>query len=73
MPNNVSIEGTWEAISSSEQFDIICIFLFILVAFWLRKTPLGFLWKLVVSFFVVLFATIFINYAKKEIKEWWKK
>ena len=41
---------------------------------WLIKdTPLGFLWKWYKLFWLVLFATLFINYAKKQVKEWWKK
>ena len=39
----------------------------------LRNTPFGFLWKIMKAFLIVLFITLFANYAKKEIKEWWNK
>ena len=31
------------------------------------------LWTIVSTFFIVLFAILFANYAKKGIKEWWNK
>jgi hypothetical protein len=31
------------------------------------------LWKFVRIFFLVLLATLTVNYAKKSIKEWWNK
>lgn len=30
-------------------------------------------WKIVRLFGIILFVTLFANYAKKEIKEWWNK
>ena len=39
----------------------------------LRKTPLGFLWQIYKWFWIILFATLLANYAKKSIKEWWNK
>jgi hypothetical protein len=39
----------------------------------LRKTPLGFLWRWVVLFFIVLFATVLANNIKNSLKEWWNK
>ena len=46
----------------------------VLFVLWLlRNTPLGFLWKGVRLFLIVLFATLLANYAKKEIKNWWNK
>jgi hypothetical protein len=43
-------------------------------ALWsLRDTPLGFLWRIYKIFWIVLFATLLLNYAKKQVKEWWKK
>lgn len=44
-----------------------------LVLWLIKDTPLGFLWKWYKMFWLVLFATLFINYAKKQVKEWWKK
>ena len=38
-----------------------------------HKPVCGALWSIVKIFFVVLFATLFANYLKKEIKDWWKK
>jgi len=43
-------------------------------ALWsLRDTPLGFLWHIYKIFWIVLFATLLLNYAKKQMKEWWKR
>jgi hypothetical protein len=44
-----------------------------LVLWLIKDTPLGFLWKWYKLFWLVLFATLFVNYAKKQVKEWWKK
>lgn len=44
-----------------------------LVLWLIKDTPLGFLWKWYKLFWLVLFATLFINYAKKQVKEWWEK
>lgn len=44
-----------------------------LVLWLIKDTPLGFLWKWYKLFWIVLFATLFVNYAKKQVKEWWKK
>ena len=44
-----------------------------LVLWLIKDTPLGFLWHWYKMFWLVLFATLFINYAKKQVKEWWKK
>lgn len=39
-----------------------------------RNHPIiGPIYRIVQMFFIVLFATLFANYAKKEIKEWWNK
>lgn len=44
---------------------------------WLRHYRhhpiIGPIYRVVELFFIVLFATLFANYAKKEIKEWWNK
>jgi flagellar motor component MotA len=45
----------------------VVIFLFYI----LKDTPLGFLWRITRLFFIILFATLFANYAKDEIKKWW--
>lgn len=58
-----------------EQTDQLYAFLITIVIFviyLLRNTPLGFLWKIVQLFLIVLFATLFANYAKDKIKDWWK-
>jgi len=42
--------------------------------FWLLKdTRFGYLWKVYKLFWVVLFVTLFINYSKKQLKEWLEK
>lgn len=44
---------------------------------WLRHYRhhpiIGPIYTMVELFFIILFATLFANYAKKEIKEWWDK
>jgi energy-coupling factor transporter transmembrane protein EcfT len=52
---------------------LVVIGLITLVLYLLRNTPLGFLWKIYKWFWAILFVTLFANYAKKEIKEWWEK
>ena len=71
--NDIPIEGSWSTMSSHDHFVVICFFIFIVIAFLLRKTPLGFLWKMVVTFFIVLFATLLIDRVKKDVKMWWNK
>lgn len=39
----------------------------------LRNTKLGFLWKGMYYFFLVLFITLGTNYAKGKVKDWWNK
>ena len=45
------------------------------VLYLLRNTNTFFrvVWKVVATFFIVLFATLMANYVKKEIKQWWEK
>ena len=38
-----------------------------------NSSIIGPIYRIIQAFFIVLFATLFANYAKKEIKEWWKK
>lgn len=71
--NDIPIEGSWATMSPHDHFVVICFFIFIVTAFLLRKTPLGFLWKMVVTFFIVLFATILATKIKNDLKEWWNK
>jgi len=46
---------------------------FVIFAYITRNTFLGFLWKGMRLFFVVLFLTLGTNYAKGKIKDWWNK
>jgi hypothetical protein len=42
--------------------------------FWyIRETPMGFLWQWYKLFWIFLFAYLMIGYAKKEIKAWWRR
>ena len=51
---------------------VFFVAMFLLYIF--RHVPIiGVLWRIVSMFFIVLFATLFANYAKKEIKDWWSK
>lgn len=55
----------------SEQIFVVVVLAIITIGLWLlRNTPLGFLWKIYKLFWIVLFATLFVNYAKGEIKKW---
>ena len=47
--------------------------LIIVVAWLLRKTSLGFLWRMIKMFFMVLFAVLAAGLIKKEVKAWWNK
>ena len=51
---------------------LILFFAFILVAFLLRNTALGFLWMLVKAFFIALFIVIVADKVKNELKDWLK-
>ena len=71
--NDIPIEGSWGTMSSHDHFVVICFCIFIVAAFLLRNTPLGFLWKMVKMFFIVLFVTLMANKIKGDLKEWWNK
>lgn len=71
--NDIPIEGSWSTMSPHDHFVVICFFIFIVIAFLLRKTALGFLWRIIVTFFIVLFATLLADHIKKGVKEWWNK
>jgi len=43
------------------------------VLYLLRHTPLGFLWRGVRIFLLLLFATLLINKFKGDLKDWWNK
>ena len=60
----------------STEYQVFVVVALLLVTFglWLlRNTPLRFLWQIYKMFWIVLFATLFIDLFKKEIKEWWNK
>ena len=38
-----------------------------------RNTFLGFLWRYMKIFFIVLLVTLGANYAKGKVKDWWNK
>lgn len=63
-----------DTLTTGETMFWIIFCLVMVMLYFFRHIPIiGILWKIVVMFFLVLFATLFINYAKKEIKEWWSK
>jgi hypothetical protein len=39
----------------------------------LNIKPFVTLWKVIKWFLLVIFAAVFVDYAKKELKEWWGK
>lgn len=71
--NDIPREGSWSMMSSHDHFVVICFFIFIIIAFLLRNTPLGFLWRWIKIFFIVMIVTLFADNIKKGIKEWWNK
>lgn len=60
---------------TSDELNGILILIVIGVLYLLRNTNTFFraIWKVIATFFIVLFATLMANYVKKELKEWWKK
>jgi hypothetical protein len=58
---------------TEEEINGIIVWSVILGAYLLRNTPLGFIWKLLRVFLLVLLATLTISYAKKSLKSWWNK
>jgi hypothetical protein len=60
---------------TSDELNGLLLLIVIGVLYLLRNTNAFFrvLWKIIATFFIVLFATLMANYAKKEIKEWWNK
>jgi cell division protein FtsW (lipid II flippase) len=58
-----------------DEWRSILLLVIIGVLYLLRNTNTFFrvIWKVVATFFIVLFATLMANYVKKELKEWWNK
>ena len=56
-----------------DEYAGLWLLIFTLVIWLLRKTPLGFLWKVWSIFFVALFIVLGVNFAKDELKKWWNK
>ena len=60
----------------STEYQVFVVVALLLVTFglWLlRNTPLRFLWQIYKMFWLVLFATLFIDLFKKDINERWNK
>jgi len=59
------------------QSELECILAWILIGilyiFRNSHPTLKTIWYYVRLFFIILFATLFANYAKDKIKDWWKK
>ena len=62
---------------SQEDYQAFVTLAVLIVVTWvlwsIRNTPLGFLWQWYKLFWIVLFTVLLMNYAKKQIKDWWKK
>ena len=71
--NNIPIDGSWDMMTTSQHIGIISFVVFCVVAFFTRNTLLGFLWKLVVAFFVALLLNVVIDKFKKDIISLLKK
>ncbi|MEI6190464.1 MAG: hypothetical protein WCP61_08595 [Chitinophagia bacterium] len=69
--NWIKMNLSYDEKESIEYFIILSLTTYILWS--IRNTPLGFLWKWYKLFWLVLFAILLLNYAKKQFKEWWKK
>ncbi len=60
--------------TSNELNDIlILIILGIFYLFRNTNSTTKMIWKVIATFFVILFATLMANFIKKELKEWWNK
>ena len=56
------------------QFYVVIFFIALFLLWLFRRVPIiGGIWKIISIFFTVLFLTLFVNYAKKEVKAWWNK
>ena len=57
-----------------DNFYVVMFFVVVFLLWLFRNVPIiGSIWKIVSMFFIVLFLTLFANYAKKEFKIWWDK
>lgn len=55
--------------SHKELMDVIIFWSVIFLIFLIGGAP----WRAVKLFFIVLLATLGINFVKKEVKDWWNK
>jgi hypothetical protein len=47
--------------------------IFFVVSFFTRRTSLGFLWNLIVGFFMMLLIILLADKIKNDLKDWWNK
>lgn len=75
-PNQIVLDGS-ETTEPVRMITFVWLFCIAGGYFWLRhyrnNPVIGPIYRIVQAFFIVLFATLFANYAKKEIKRWWKE
>ena len=71
--NDIPMDGSWETMSTSQHIGFFCFIIFCIVAFFTRNTIFGFMWKLLMAFFIALLAGVVIDRFKKDIAEMLKK
>jgi len=60
-------------LEQSHSIDGLILIGIMFLLYLLRNTPLGFLWKGMKYFLIVLFLILGANYAKGKVKDWWNK
>ena len=71
--NDLYIDGSWNTMTTSQHIGVYFFIIFVVVAFFTRNTLFGFLWKLVMAFFIALLAGVFIDRTKKSLVDLFKK
>ena len=71
--NNILHDGSWSMMTTSQHMFVFLFILFCIVAFFTRNTVFGFMWRLVMAFFVALLAGVVIDRVKKDIVDLLKK
>ena len=75
-PNYIVLEGSLTT-EPVRMITFVWLYLIVGAYWWLgrhKNHPIfGPIYYILQAFFIVLLGTLFINYAKKELKQWWKE